>query len=222
MRRYLGRLRLVVRREGLLAVARHLGRRAVRKVLLRERHIWYSLPLDGGRPRRELPAGFTLRSATAADVDAIAALPGQPGEAVLRERLGGTAAVYVVDQGAHTAFACSVFEERTPTVASESGWLDLPAGIACVEDVGTAPEFRGRGIAPGAGSALADDLAGRGFATLVMKVEVANASSRSAAAKAGFGEAADMRLRRIGPLMRVALTPLGAPGADFNIELLSR
>jgi GNAT superfamily N-acetyltransferase len=217
-RRYIERLR----REGLLALGCHLARRALHTVLLRERHIWYALALAGDRPRRDLPAGFQLRPATAADVEAVADLPGQPSAAGLAARLGGTARLYVVDTGGRVAFACTVFAERTPTVASKDGWLDLPPDTVCLEDSSTSPEFRGRGIAPAAWTALADQLARDGYATLVTKIEAANAPSRKAAAKAGFGEAADMRLRRIGPFTRVALSPLGAPGADFVIELLGR
>jgi L-amino acid N-acyltransferase YncA len=220
--RYVDRLRRAIRREGVLRVARHLAVRGVHKVRMREQHIWYSLQLDGDRPRRELPAGFVLRPATAADVGAIAELPNQPNTDELRTRVAGPATVYLVSDGERTAFACTVFRGRTPTVAAKSGWLDLPADTVCLEDSGTAPEFRGRGVAPGAWTELADDLARGGYKTMLTKVEVANAASRKAVAKSGFGEAAEMRMRRTGPLVHVALSPLGAPGADFIIELLSR
>jgi RimJ/RimL family protein N-acetyltransferase len=118
------------------------------------------------------------------------------------------------------AFACTIFRERTPTIAARGGWLDLPADTVCLEDSGTSPDFRGRGVAPGAWTAIADALAERGFKTMLTKVAIDNEPSRRAVVKAGFGEAADMRLRRLGPFRRVAMTPLGAPGAEFLIALL--
>jgi predicted GNAT family acetyltransferase len=221
-RRHLSHLRQAVRREGVLPVARHLALTAFHKVVMREEHIWYSLELDGERPRRELPEGFSLQRATAADVDGIAELPNQPSADELRTRVAGPASVYLVAEGERMAFACTVFRERTPTVAARNGWLALPPDTVCLEDSGTSPEFRGRGVAPGAWTALADDLARGGYKTMLTKVEVANAPSRKAVAKAGFGQAADMRMRRVGPLVHVAMTPLGGPAAEFLVTLLSR
>jgi ribosomal protein S18 acetylase RimI-like enzyme len=220
--RYLPKLRRAVRREGALPAARRLALVTLHKLVMREEHVWYSLELDGERPRRELPAGFALRTATEADVEGIAKLPNQPDADELRTRLAGQASVYVVTEGARMAFACTVFRGRTPTVAAKSGWLDLPPDTVCLEDSGTSPEFRGRGVAPGAWTALADDLARRGYKTMLTKVEVANAPSRKAVAKSGFGQVASMRMRRVGPLVRVAVTPLGAPAAELLVTLLSR
>ena len=201
-------------------MARRVAARGGHSVLLREEHIWYSLDVIGERPRRELPEGFELRVATEADADTVAALPNQPGADETRARIAGTADVYLVSEHGKPAFACTIFRERTPTVAARGGWLDLPAGTVCLEDSGTSPDFRGRGVAPGAWTAIADALAERGFKTMLTKVAIDNEPSRKAVVKAGFGEAADMRMRRLGPFRRVALTPLGAPGAEFLIVLL--
>ena len=214
------RLRSAVREDGVGRVARRVAERGGHSVLLREEHIWYSLDLTGERPRRELPEGFELRVATEADAEAAAALPNQPAADEIRARIAGTADVYMVREHGKPAFACTIFRERTPTIAARGGWLDLPADTVCLEDSGTSPDFRGRGVAPGAWTAIADALAERGFKTMLTKVEIDNEPSRRAVVKAGFGEAVDMRMRRLGPFRRVALTPLGAPGAEFLVAML--
>jgi ribosomal protein S18 acetylase RimI-like enzyme len=212
----LTRVRSAVREEGAAGVARRVSQKAV----LREQHIWYSLDLNGERPRRPLPEGFDLHLATAADAGSVAQLPNQPAIDEVRTRIDDSADVYMVREAGKPAFACTIFRERTPTVAARGGWLELPDDTVCLEDSGTSPDFRGRGVAPGAWSTIADDLAERGFKIMLTKVAVDNEPSRKAVVKAGFAEAADMRLRRIGPFRRVALSPLGAPGAEFIGALL--
>jgi GNAT superfamily N-acetyltransferase len=216
----LDRLRSAVREEGAGGVARRVARRGAHSIVLREEHIWYSLDLKGERPRRPLPEGFELHLATAADAESVAQLPNQPAVDEVRTRIDGSADVYMVREAGKPAFACTIFRGRTPTVAARGGWLELPADTVCLEDSGTSPDFRGRGVAPGAWSAIADALAERGFKIMLTKVTVDNEPSRKAVVKAGFAEAADMRLRRVGPFRRVALSPLGAPGAEFISALL--
>jgi RimJ/RimL family protein N-acetyltransferase len=215
----LTRLRSAVREDGVAGVGRRVAERG-HSFVLREEHIWYSLDLTGGRPRRELPEGFELHLATQDEADDAAHLPNQPGIEEVRARIAGTADYYIVREHGKPAFACTIFRERTPTVAARGGWLDLPADTVCLEDSGTSPDFRGRGVAPGAWTAIADALAERGFKTMLTKVTVENEPSRKAVTKAGFREAADMRMRRLGPFRRVMLTPLGAPGAEFIIRAL--
>ena len=216
----ISRLRGAVQRDGAVAVARHVAERGAHRIYLAEEHIWYSLDLGGERPRRELPEGFELHVATQSDADAISHLPNQPVIEELRARLTGDADVYMVSEAGTPAFACTIFRRRAPVLAAHGGWLELPDDTVVLEDSGTSPDFRGRGVAPGAWTAIADALAERGFTRMLTKVEVANEPSRKAVVKSGFGEAADMRMRRIGPWRRVALTPLGAPGAEFLIKLL--
>jgi GNAT superfamily N-acetyltransferase len=216
----LTRLRSAVREDGVAGVTRRVVERGTHSVVLSEEHIWYSLDLAGDRPRRDLPEGFALHLATEAEAEDAAHLPNQPGADEIGARIAGTADVYMVREHGKPAFACTIFRERTPTIAARGGWLDLPADTVCLEDSGTSPDFRGRGVAPGAWTAIADALAERGFKTMLTKVAVDNEPSRKAVVKAGFGEAADMRMRRLGPFRRVAMTPLGAPGAEFLIALL--
>jgi len=214
------RLRSAVHENGPVGLARKVAGRGAHSVLLNEDHIWYALALGADRPRRPLPEGFELRMAGADESDAVAQLPNQPGVDEIRSRIAGSADVYMVSEDGKPAFACTIFRDRTPTVAARGGWLDLPDDTVCLEDSGTSPDFRGRGVAPGAWSAIADELAERGFHTMLTKVTVDNEPSRRAVAKAGFREAAEMHMRRVGPFRRVALSPLGAPGAEFLVSLL--
>ena len=216
----LTRLRSAVREDGVTGVARRIAERGTHSLVLSEEHIWYSLDLAGERPRRELPEGFELHLATEAEADDAAHLPNQPGIEEVRARIAGTADYYIVREHGTPAFACTIFRERTPTIAARGGWLELPADTVCLEDSGTSPDFRGRGVAPGAWTAIADALAERGFKTMLTKVTVENEPSRKAVTKSGFREAADMRMRRVGPFRRVVLSPLGAPGAEFIISAL--
>jgi RimJ/RimL family protein N-acetyltransferase len=216
----LTRLRSAVREDGVTGVARRIAERGTHSLVLSEEHIWYSLDLAGERPRRELPEGFELHLATEAEADDAAHLPNQPGVEEVRARIAGTADYYIVREHGTPAFACTIFRERTPTIAARGGWLELPADTVCLEDSGTSPDFRGRGVAPGAWTAIADALAERGFKTMLTKVTVENEPSRKAVTKSGFREAADMRMRRVGPFRRVVLSPLGAPGAEFIISAL--
>jgi RimJ/RimL family protein N-acetyltransferase len=216
----LTRLRSAVREDGVIGVARRVAERGTHSLVLSEEHIWYSLDLAGERPRRDLPEGFELHLATEAEADDAAHLPNQPGVEEVRARIAGTADYYIVREHGTPAFACTIFRERTPTIAARGGWLELPADTVCLEDSGTSPDFRGRGVAPGAWTAIADALAERGFKTMLTKVTVENEPSRKAVTKSGFREAADMRMRRVGPFRRVALSPLGAPGAEFIISAL--
>src|SRR5215208_3204611 len=155
----LTRLRSAVREDGVGGVARRVAARGGHSLLLSEEHIWYALDLTGERPRRELPEGFELHLATEDEVEDAAALPNQAGVDELRARIAGTADVYMVREHGNPAFACTIFRERTPTIAVRGGWLDLPADTVCLEDSGTSPDFRGRGVAPGAWTAIADALA---------------------------------------------------------------
>jgi GNAT superfamily N-acetyltransferase len=209
------RLRSALREHGVIGVARRLAERGTHSLVLTEEHIWYSLDLTGERPRRDLPEGFELHLASEAEADDAAHLPNQPGVEEVRSRIAGTADYYIVREHGTPAFACTIFRERTPTIAARGGWLDLPADTVCLEDSGTSPDFRGRGVAPGAWTAIADALAERGFKTMLTKVTVENEPSRKAVTKAGFREAVDMRMRRVGPFRRVMLSSLGAPGAEF-------
>jgi ribosomal protein S18 acetylase RimI-like enzyme len=222
VRTALKRLRTSILRDGLAAVAHRVAVRGARRLFMREEHIWFVLPLDTDRPAASLPDGFRLERAAEADAEALARLPNQPNADALRERIAGRADVYVVRYGDRAAFACSVFVDRTPVAAARGGWLALPPGTVCLEDSGASPEFRGRGVAPAAWSAIAGALGSDGVKRMLTKVAVDNEPSRRAVVKAGFIDAAVMRMRRIGPRTTVDVTPLGPPGAEFVAALVRR
>jgi GNAT superfamily N-acetyltransferase len=103
------------------------------------------------------------------------------------------------------AFACWTFLRRTPVSAMPGGWLELPDGIACLEDSVTSPDFRGRGIAPGAWTAAADALTERGKRSLITKVLDDNVASCRAVEKAGFRQVALLDLSRMGPRLTLSI-----------------
>ena len=184
---------------------------------MRESHLWYELDLGDGRPRRELGHGLQLRRATEADIQAIGRLPEADSVPALRRGLAAGHELWVVTtHDGQPAFACWMHRCRTPVTAAAGGWLELPPGVACLEDSVTAPRLRGNGIAPAAWCAIAERAEAEGLSTLVMKVETGNSPSRRAVAKAGFREAAAMTLERTGRRKRASLTPMnGGVGAQL-------
>ena len=191
-------------RHGPRAASRRLVQIVRGRLYLREEHVWYELPLGTERAARPLPEGLVLVEADDVQTRLLDDLPTMaPPEALkLRER-GGR--LYLVLEGARPLFACWIHASATPAIAAPGGWLQLPVGTVCLEDSVTAAAARGRGVAPAAWSELADRLAADGVERMITKVGVENAPSRKAVEKAGFREAAVMRLTRIGPRARVSV-----------------
>lgn len=195
-----------LRRHGPLGAARLAAGRLRRAVRMRDRYIWYELRLDEERPRRELPDGFELQIARETrDLELFSALQSCGLTKTLERVRDGLP--WLVAADGQAAFACWTFLRRTPVRALPSDWLELPEHVACLEDSVTGPHFRGRGIAPGAWTALADHLAGEGYRAIVTKVMDTNVPSRRAVEKAGFREVASFELVRTGP--RVNLVARG-------------
>lgn len=191
-----GRLLSSVRRRGALETAKRFAAAALSPIVLRESHYWYTLDLRAERPRVELGDGFELVSATGATVAGYEELPTiSPREAA--RRLGEGNDGWIVRCDGRTVFGCWIFRERAPVLASPTGELVLPQGFVCLEDSVTARPFRGRGIAPGAWSAICDRLAGEGERWVVTKVEQPNVAVQHSLAKVGFVRTAEMRFSRI-------------------------
>jgi RimJ/RimL family protein N-acetyltransferase len=76
--------------------------------------------------------------------------------------------------------------------------MALAPGTACLEDSVTASAARGRGVAPGAWTAIAEGLAAEGVRRLITKVEVDNIPSRRAVEKVGFRAVSLMDFVRVG------------------------
>ena len=213
-----------LRRNGPAGIAGKVATRTRQRLLLRESHIWYVLELGTSRPRRELPEGFELRRGDVLDVDALDAFDGQPGAREIERRLDEGAELHLIVESATgaRAFACWIFLDKTPVAAARGGELGLPGDTACLEDSATSPEYRGRGLAPAAWTAIADDLERRGFARMITKVEESNTPSRKAVIKAGFSDGAVMHLRRTAMVSHVAVAPVHVAGIQFLVDSLTR
>lgn len=190
--------------------ARAVADRARALAYLHEEHVWYELPLAADRPRPDLAAELRLdRADRVARREAVAEFVG-----CSTSDFEGPNDVWVVRDGDVPAFSCWIYHRSTPVLAAPGGWLSLPERTACLEDSVTAPEYRGRGIAPAAWAAIADELTERGLERIVTKVEVSNVPSRKAVGKAGFREVALQRLTRIGPRKRVEIDA-SAPAGEL-------
>lgn len=192
------------------------------RLYLQERHIWYRLDLAVVRPHPPLPTGFALDRTDAAGLGFLERLE-SVGRREARRRLAGGADLWLLQEAGRAAFCCWIFRARTPVLAARGGWLQLPAGTACLEDSFTATDYRGRGLAPAVWSRVADALASQGLSALITKVAEDNLPSRRAVEKAGFQAVALMRLARLGPRTHVDVRPLGAArGAAYLSGQLAR
>jgi len=206
-----------VRSDGLGAAARHSLELARAHLYLVEEHVWYELDLAGERPRRELPEEVRLIRA-GDDRLAGAVEMGQMLEEVRGRRAAGNDLWLAEDQGG-PLFRCWIYRRRAPVLAAPGGWLEIPAETVVLEDSATTPRARGRGIAPGAWTAIADSLRDEGLKHMITKVGVENEASRRAVVKAGFREIGVMRLVKAGPRKR---TTVAQPAPGLGAELAAR
>lgn len=205
------RVRRGLRRYGAAGALRRAWR-------LHEHDIWSALELGAERPRRPLAGGLVLRRGGLEDLHRLDGLVHyRRAEAAARLHEWDGRLQLVLD-GDALLFVCWIFTARTPVGAAPGGVLELPAGVACLEDSIALPAARGHGIAPATWSRVADDLQAEGFRTLVTKVAAGNAPSRRAVAKAGFVEVAEAQVDRIGPLWRCRVRPYaGEPGIGAEL-----
>jgi L-amino acid N-acyltransferase YncA len=206
-----------VRSDGVGATARHSLKLARSRVYLVEEHVWYELDVDGERPRRELPDEVRLFKA-GEDQLAGAVEMGQHIDEIRRRRAAGNDLWLAEDDGG-PLFRCWIYRSRAPVLAAPGGWLEIPADTVVLEDSATTPRARGRGIAPGAWTAIADSLRAEGLAHMITKVGVHNEASRKAVVKSGFREIGVMRLVKRGPHRRTTVSG-AAPG--LGSELAAR
>jgi L-amino acid N-acyltransferase YncA len=203
-----------VRSDGVRAAARHSLELARARLYLVEEHVWYQLDLAGERPRRELPEDVTLHRA-ADDRLAGAVEMGQRLEEIRARRAAGNDLWLAEDDGG-PLFRCWIYRRRAPVLAAPGGWLEIPAETVVLEDSATTARARGRGIAPGAWTAIADSLRDEGLTNMITKVGVENEASRRAVAKAGFREIGVMRLVKAGPRKRTTVAR-AAPGLGADL-----
>ena len=128
--------------------------------------------------------------------------------------------LWLVLDGERPVFSSWTYRDEAPMLAARGGWLRLPADVVCLEDSVTAPDQRGRGMAPRGWATIAASLAADGERTLIIKVERRNAPSRRAVEKAGFEEIAVMRFQRAIVRTRVSVRVLN--GSLTGRELAAR
>ena len=144
---------------------------------------------------------------------------GQRLEEVRDRRAAGNDLWLAEDEGG-PLFRCWIYRRRAPVLAAPGGWLEIPAETVVLEDSATTPRARGRGIAPGAWTAIADSLRDEGLTHMITKVGVENEASRRAVVKAGFREIGVMRLVKAGPRKRTTVAqPAPGLGADLAARL---
>jgi hypothetical protein len=203
--------------DGVAAVAKRSFKRAACHVYVTEAHVWYQLDLAGERPRRELPEEVRLLRAGDEALGGAVEMGQRIDEVRLRRAQGNDLWLAADDGG--PLFRCWIYRRRAPVLAAPGGWLELPQGTVCLEDSATTARARGRGIAPGSWTAIADSLQAEGLAKMITKVGVDNEASRRAVVKSGFREIGVMRLVKTGPRKR---TSFEAPESDAGSELALR
>ena len=209
----LDRIRRGLGRHGLVGSARVL-RRKLAPEPFDTALVWYELDLAGDRPRRPLEPPLVLRRAGEHEVAVLDELPVDPSVTTLghdeaRDRLAGGGTLWYVAEDERIAFACWTFRARMPVWGAPGGVLDLPADVVGLEDSHSSPAFRGRGVAPGAWTAIADRCVADGARAMVTKVNVDNTASRRAVEKVGFAEVARMRMVRRRRRLRIEVAPGG-------------
>jgi GNAT superfamily N-acetyltransferase len=192
-----GRVGRALQRHGPTGLARETSLRLRGLVHLDEDHVWYLLRLDGIN-QLPLADGYELRLAGDADVDLLGAMDTVYVEKARAQLRSEGVQLWLVLEDKAPAFSCWIYPRQTPVRAAASRTLELPSGVACLEDSFTDPAHRGHGIAGAAWTAIALELARQGYKMLITKVTVENVPSRRAVEKAGFRAAGVMHLRRRG------------------------
>jgi ribosomal protein S18 acetylase RimI-like enzyme len=178
---------------------------------MRERRHWYELELDWlermvDRRLKDLPEGLELRQAAEEELRLLEEFDTvSPAEGLLRHRMGAT--LWLLMDGDRPALACWVFAGHLPLPTVPAGWLELPDGVAALEDIAIGGSYRGRGLAPRVLARIADHYAARGVESLVVGVQENDAPALHFVEKAGFEHVGLMRTRRVGPYHRVYLDP---------------
>lgn len=206
------RLAGALRDEGIWRTSCLVGRRMRDRwgplLWMHELHVWSTADLRAERPHLPLADGLKAIRATAAHLDLLEDL-GAVGADQALDRLSRGAELWMVLEGERPVYAGWLFHAQAPTVAARSGWIDLPPRVANPEDMITAPDYRGRGLASAMYTVIFDTLQREDRAdTVVGKVPVDNIANRRALAKSGWQEFAVVDYRRIGPWRRTRVRPV--------------
>lgn len=217
----ISRLRRRFQNEGIKGTVSGIVKYARRRTYLDETHVWYELPLEVERPRRDLSPELTLIKAGPEHVHLLGQMP-TVSEAAARERMDGGADLWIVLDGDRAVFACWIFHKSMPMLAAPDGILPLPPQTVCLENSVTAADYRGRSIAPAAWFGIADTLERAGVHSIITKIEESNIPSRKAVSKVGFEEIATMHFRLLGPSRKTTVTSGTGATASWLAEQLQR
>ena len=219
-RRLLRKLRRALRRDGMIGTVRLALFRVRQRVWISETHVWYQLG-RASAPAADLPPDSELVRFAGDQTDGLTGL-GLIGADldIAAQRLRDGAELWVVVRADDALFECFTYRQQAPIAGAPGGAIEVPDGMAIIEDVITAVPHRGRGIAPAALGSVATRLAEAGADTVLAKVERDNRASRRAFRKAGFRTLARMRRRTRGPVTAVALD--GPPNDRAVVVLRER
>lgn len=180
-----------------------------------ERYVWHERDLaQGPAAASPLPQDVRLRSAVAADIPALVLVEmpmldrfdeftARGGELRIAENDGGVVA------------ALWVFRTQMPLYP----WLDLPHDVVALEHGVIATGQRGRGLMPAVLDAVADEMRGEGYRSLVLKILDTNMSSLKMAVKAGFRPIALMHQVKILGTHRTVIEPAAGFGRYLAMRL---
>jgi hypothetical protein len=213
----------VVRRNGVGGTARLALSRAKPQKRTAIEYIWYMLDTERtDRPHPPLEPGLELREGGLDDVPLLmgmdTSLAVSPmSEPLVRLRLEDGSTPWVVLDGDELVFTCWILAGVIPVAGAR---LHLPEGVAGLEDSIAAKAARGRGIAPATWALLGDRLLAAGQRWILTKIDVDNRASRVAIERAGFEEAALMRIvwRDWRTVIRIALPPGSPHGWIADLE----
>lgn len=225
----LTRLTETLRRRGPLGTLRMVAARVSPWSRWEAEFVWYALDLRAAdRPRRFLADEFELRHGTIDDLGLLGQLPPDPEvitmtRSVVQERLDDGAQLWLVTEGDRTAFRCWIFREAVPLQGVPGRKLPVPPDMVVLEDSIASPDFRGRGVAPGAWSMIADALSDEPALSLMWtKVSVGNAPTRHGLEKVGFRALATMRMSGPAWRTRIVATPENGAGDVGWLEAAER
>src|SRR5215210_396246 len=224
-RHLISRVRYQLSRYGFKATFVKVAQWLRKRVYLKETHVWCELILEVERPRRNLPSDVELVRADISDLPQFQDLTTMTEMAMredqAREQIEADNDLWLAIQDGRAVFACWIFHSEVPMIAALGGKLSLAPGISCLEGSIASPHYRGRGIATGVWSQIADKLQQDSIRSLITKIEITNIRTRRAVAKVGFREIAIMYFRRVGFWERTTVQALTYPTAEWLAEQLT-
>lgn len=210
-----------LRRHGARETARRVATLTLARLYFQDIHLWYVLDLTQERPPAPLAPGMTWHRSGESDLPDLERLSDMAARTA-HQRLYRGMQLWLMRDGDVPVFACWIHHGRRPLFAGRVGWLALPPGVAAVEESVTAPDYRGRRIAPMAWSLLRSELKAQGDELMVTTVESDNVPVQRALVYAGFVCVGAHRLRRLGPWVEVRVRGTDHPFVSHLAAELTR